>query len=75
MAGGAVGLSSQLSYFDSWDGEQVVSSEWIEEAPAPQTQDGSYGYYFWHCPAVPTGPRAMEARSGLLDRVVGAVVD
>jgi len=88
----------------TWEGERVVSSEWIDEATTPHTANGDYGYYFWLFPggafraeghggqvihvvpdidlvvvmtADPYSASAVLSPGmyGLIDRVVGAVVE
>jgi CubicO group peptidase (beta-lactamase class C family) len=35
-----------------WNGKQLLSPTWVEEATGKQieTREGGYGYYFWRCP-------------------------
>jgi CubicO group peptidase (beta-lactamase class C family) len=30
-----------------WNGQRIISSEWLAAATRPQTRAGDYGYYFW----------------------------
>lgn len=41
-------LYYQMGY---WNGKQILSSDWVDEATGKQidTREGGYGYYFWRC--------------------------
>lgn len=49
-----------------WQGERIVSSEWLSEATAPHTQAGDYGYYFW---LLPDGSFRAEGHGGQVIQV------
>lgn len=50
-----------------WNGERVVSSEWLADATAPRTEWGDYGYYFW---LFPDGSFRAEGHGGQIIHVV-----